>query len=94
MNISLVTSAPSRVYAKKVWGVLRLGPRDYMVSCELRVSDEPWVISYDVSGQGNAFHNRVRARNGKFAISSIANRRAFSDNWMGFKAAHIFPFER
>ncbi|KAF8252660.1 hypothetical protein K440DRAFT_631557, partial [Wilcoxina mikolae CBS 423.85] len=54
-----------------------------MVSCELRVSDEPWVISYDVSGRGNAFRNRVRALDSKFAVSSISNRRAFSDNWMG-----------
>ncbi len=38
-----------------------------------------------------AFKESIRARNGRCAVSKQENRRARTNNWEGFEAAHIFP---
>ncbi|KAF8535463.1 HNH endonuclease-domain-containing protein [Trichophaea hybrida] len=102
LGIVLVTTAPIHVSAKDTGRVILavdtcLDVGDYLVSCEdeIHVSDEPWVhrvISYNVSGQEDAFRNCVRARDGKCVITGVANQLA-PYFWAGFEAAHIFPLD-
>lgn len=35
----------------------------------------------------------MRARDGKYVFSGVVNHRAYLDQWVGFKAAHIFPLD-
>ncbi|KAL0631101.1 hypothetical protein Q9L58_010035 [Maublancomyces gigas] len=62
----------------------------------VELSNEPCVhrlITHSVSGREDPFRDGVRARDGKYVISGMVNRRAPFNMWSGFEAAHIFPLE-
>ena len=69
-----------------------------ILPASIQVSNEPWIsglISHEISGRDNSFHDKIRKRDRKCVISrtSIPEIHIQANNWTTFEAAHILPPE-